>query len=346
MYVTRIGSLVKEAPGWGARVLVGKNGVTFLRHREALGDTLMLTPLARALKKHRPDIRISIATRSPELFANNPHFEEVRDWHLFRDKGTVRLNYRLEQARHPHYVEEMWMDLWDFLTEKKIVSGARPELEGRHPELFLTPDEKKRGLELLGVKGKRTKPILALISGGKLKPTHNREWGYANYVALAEAFAPHADLVQVSGEKPIVLPSTGKPVKTIKAEIRDLAGALSECDAFVTQEGGLMHVARAVNTPSIVIFGGTLLPEHSGYDRMTNLFNKPECSPCRALRHNCMHLKCMVPITPKLVAEHVLKLMAERGFFLPASIAASAGEKWTPPEFVDLKLLEQELAKK
>lgn len=238
-------------------------------------------------------------------------------------------------------MEELWILLWEHLTTCGLAEGKRPPLDGRHPELFLTDAERARGREFAG-SGKR--PLVALISGGKVKPTHNREWGCTNYALLAEALAPHAELLQISGDEDLRIGSEGRPLRRVRAGLREVAAVLACCDAFLTQEGGLMHVARAVGTPTVVIYGGTLLPEHSGYDRMTNIANQTDCSPCRQTRANCTHLKCMVPITPRRVLREIGALLAQRGHVLPEETYAQAPDEWTPPPFVNKEVLARELA--
>jgi heptosyltransferase-2 len=175
--------------------------------------------------------------------------------------------------------------------------------------------------------------VVLLMSGGKTKPTWNREWGFANFQALANALAPHADLMQLSGDRPLQLDG-GAAVRYPRLGVREAAAALAACDAFVTQEGGLMHLARAVSAPTVAIFGGTILPAQSGYAEQTNLFQERECAPCLEQRRNCPHLNCMAAITVRRVFEAVTRLLAQRGFSLPPEAIASAPDRWTPPEFL------------
>ncbi|GMV81554.1 MAG: hypothetical protein AMXMBFR7_27380 [Planctomycetota bacterium] len=340
MFCTHPGRMLAELPGAAWRALSGTKRVVLLKHRAALGDLLMLTPLVRALRKHLPDFRIAVATQQPELFLNNPYIDENRTWHVLRTAATVRVGYELQESDQEHYVEMLWARLWSELAERGAVPAARPPLDGRHPELFLSDAERARGRELLGKRAGR--PAVVLISGGKTRPTHNREWGYANYAALAEALAPHCDLLQISGDEELVFGPARTPVRNLRVGLREAASILAACDAFLTQEGGLMHVARAVEAPCVTIFGGTLWPEHSGYDRMRNLSVRPDCSPCRHTRQNCAHLVCMSPLTPRRVLGEISVLLIARGYAIPPEALERAPDTWTPPPFVDRAALEAE----
>ena len=70
--------MLKEGPGWLLRQVAGPDEVTLLRHRDALGDTLMVTALARGLKKWKPSLRVSVISRRTDVFENNPHIDEDR----------------------------------------------------------------------------------------------------------------------------------------------------------------------------------------------------------------------------------------------------------------------------
>jgi ADP-heptose:LPS heptosyltransferase len=71
---------------------------------------------------------------------------------------------------------------------------------------------------------------------------------------------------------------------------RHAMAVLSVCRAFVGAEGGLHHAAAAVGTSAVVIFGGFISPEVTGYKAHRNLFTgtglgcgmRVDCDHCRA----------------------------------------------------------------
>ncbi len=341
--------MLRQLPLFLLRTFHRSRSITFLHHREALGDTLMLSALARGLKKVRPDVHIAIVSRRPELFFNNPNVDENRGWHLWRSGCVVRAKYGAKDlAGKKHAVEVQWESLWNELAEAKFpgANGSAPALDGTAPEMFLTEAELANARKYFqsGPPQGGT-PNILIGSGGKLKPTHNREWGLSNYQAIADAFAPHAALYQISGEERLT--ARGQPLPDLRnIPVRDAAALFAVCDAMLVQEGGLMHVARAVNAPCVSIFGGFVLPHQTGYDQQTNFSNAPECSPCIPLLTNCFHLKCMVGITPKKVASALEEKIKER-CGVDVSLEPNAlPDIWTPPPFVDRALLEKELQKR
>lgn len=324
--------------------------ITLLHHREALGDTLLLSALARNLKRVRPDVHVALATRRPELFFNNPHVDENRGWHLWRSGCTAGAKYSgKDLGGKLHVIEVQWRTLWRELFKAKFpgVENAEPPApEGLYPELFLTPAElnmARRRVNIANLTSSARKPVVLIGCGGKLKPTHNREWGMENYRAVAEALRPHAALLQISGEERLIVDKHPLP-DLRKIPVRQVAALFAVCDAVLVQEGGLMHVARAVNAPCVSLFGGYVLPAQTGYEQQTNFWSRPACSPCIPLLTNCYHLKCMVGITPRNVLRALAEKIHERsGAVVPEEAIESAPGVWTPPPFVDRALLEREL---
>lgn len=79
-----------------------------------------------------------------------------------------------------------------------------------------------------------------------------------------------------------------------KTTLRDLISLISECDLFLTNDSGPMHIAYAVGTPLMSIFGSTD-PDLTGYREEGSLVinSNVQCSPC--FRRECekKDLLCM-----------------------------------------------------
>jgi len=321
-----IAGLFLQAPGAVLRAWRGRPSIVIVRGRRALGDRLMVTPLLRALKKHVPGLHVTVAARYRDVYLGNPNIDQLRGWHLWESRRTISPG----NVSGAHFVAGMWEDVWRHLVRRGLTEGPCPEIDVR-PELCLTEAEKEWGRAAVA-RPAGSRPVIAMIGGGRTNPTWNREWGFENYCALAAALAPHAELVQIAGGPVTYAP--GETVRFIPADVRQAAAVLAACDAFVTQEGGLMHLAASVGTPTVAIFGGTILPSASGYDGNRNLADQPECSPCLNLQQNCPHLKCMETITVRRVAQELASLLAERGLELSDETVAAAPDTWTPPAFL------------
>jgi len=94
-----------------------------------------------------------------------------------------------------------------------------------------------------------------------------------------------------------------KPVDlTGKTAIGDLPALLSQCQLFLGNDSGAMHVAAAVGLPVVAVFGPT---DPFGTAPVTPrsciVQYKPYCSPCFLRRCPTDH-RCMNNITAEMVA--------------------------------------------
>jgi ADP-heptose:LPS heptosyltransferase len=97
-----------------------------------------------------------------------------------------------------------------------------------------------------------------------------------------------------------------------KTTIRETAAVLAASEMFVGLEGFLIHLARAVDCPAVVVFGGRARPEIFGYGCNVNLYDDIDCAPC-GLRDGCPHaMKCMTAISPERVAVAARELAQRR----------------------------------
>jgi len=97
-----------------------------------------------------------------------------------------------------------------------------------------------------------------------------------------------------------------------KTNLRQLAALISECDAFITNDSGPMHIASALRVPIVAIFGSTdrtvTGPLGEGHKV---IFKDISCSPC--LKRECpeKHLKCMTEVSTDDVFNALLKVLPE-----------------------------------
>ena len=91
---------------------------------------------------------------------------------------------------------------------------------------------------------------------------------------------------------------------------RYAAAALSKARAFIGTEGGLGHAAAAVGVPSVIIFGGFISPQVTGYDMHRNLFTGTGLG-C-GMRIDCKHCReAMDKITVDEVMTNLKELLSD-----------------------------------
>lgn len=103
-----------------------------------------------------------------------------------------------------------------------------------------------------------------------------------------------------------------------KTSLRLLASLLSECDMFITNDSGPMHMASALSVPVIAIFGSTDSKETGPFGEGHKVVDKMvSCSPC--LKRECPedHHQCMTEISTDDVFNALKELLPkEKAVFL------------------------------
>lgn len=94
-----------------------------------------------------------------------------------------------------------------------------------------------------------------------------------------------------------------------ETSLREVMALISRCRVFVTNDSGLMHIAGALNVPTVAIFGSTDPTATSPPGDRNIIVRKPvDCSPC--LKTVCpTDFRCMNLIMTAEVAETVCAIM-------------------------------------
>jgi heptosyltransferase-2 len=103
-----------------------------------------------------------------------------------------------------------------------------------------------------------------------------------------------------------IIPDLRKPETLVNVAghttLRELVSVIAECDVFLTNDSGPLHIAYAVGTPMVAIFGSTdpeLTGPPPGPEGANAVIMAPDtpCSPCfeRSCKQNDM--QCMYAIT-------------------------------------------------
>ncbi len=96
-----------------------------------------------------------------------------------------------------------------------------------------------------------------------------------------------------------------------KTTLMQLGALIESCDLYLTCDSGPMHIAAAVETPTIALFGPTSPIRHGPYGESHEIIEKPvECRPCykrKCMRKDRPHL-CMTEIDPDAVVTQILRM--------------------------------------
>ncbi len=256
----------------------------------SLGDDLLCTAvLHEASRRGRP---MTMFSNRPELFFHNPDPQAVRpiDDHylaVLRRLGRPAIAPYYATApsepNPPHVIADMCR-----------LAGLDGDIQLR-PWLYLTDQERQAAPRLPQQVAIHSSGLSAAI------PYPTKEWGAERFASLSRLLAPRYNLVQLGSPRDPVLPGVKLDLRG-RTSLREAAAVLANSEAFVGLEGFLVHLARAVDTPAVVIHGGRVPPSLFGYVANHNLHAHPPCSPC-GLRDGCPHnVACMTAIAPESVA--------------------------------------------
>lgn len=145
-------------------------------------------------------------------------------------------------------------------------------------ELFFSSDELRAA--------ERVAPSFVLIEPNVKRSAPNKQWPRERYQEVA-------DLLRRDGIR-VAQFATGPLLRGVEPmathDFRDALALLTRAALYIGPEGGLHHGAAALGVPAVVIFGGFISPQITGYQRHVNLFTGDDlgcgrtapCAHCRA----------------------------------------------------------------
>ncbi len=149
---------------------------------------------------------------------------------------------------------------------------------------------------------------------------HTKRWALENFAAVITQLQKRlgAGILLTGSPAEIPLGESLEQVARVEAinligktTLMQLGALIESCKLYLTCDSGPMHIAAAVGTPTIALFGPTSPMRHGPYGENHVVIEKPvECRPC--YKRNCMredlpHL-CMTEIDPSEVIAQILKV--------------------------------------
>jgi ADP-heptose:LPS heptosyltransferase len=264
-----------------------------------MGDVILTTPLVRAIKKKRPDIRITYLAESPyhSLLENHPDVNVVLSYNPNSLMSQMKLVKQMMKSRYDLSIDlfgnprSAWLTFFSgaryriggnfrgrklFYTHRlkddgKPKSAVRFHLQYLYPlelgesvsdpTIFLAEEEIDWGKKYLQEQGYDLgKHIIGMHPGAswpakRWLPERFGELGKR----LIEKYQAQLFFTMGPGEETLVnsvIRNCGCPASPPRLLlIRQLASVLSQFDLFITNDCGPMHLAPAVGTRTIGIFG-------------------------------------------------------------------------------------------
>jgi ADP-heptose:LPS heptosyltransferase len=281
-----------------------------LRFGRSPGDTMLCTAVLHELRK-RGETGLWMESNLPPLFLGSPDVDVVIP---YGRRVRRLLKWAGGRPVFPAY------DPWDSETDLSpgpdghiISCMCRHVLTGEvslRPYLHLDEEEKHAAEFATGA-------VVIQSSGLSAAQTMaNKNWGAGRMQEVARLLGANHRLIQIGG--------AGDPLLDGVADHRGLplrpcAGILSRAACFVGLAGFFMHLSRAVECRSVIVYGGREAPWQSGYIANENLASDIECAPCWQ-RNRCDHdRRCMTEIMPLDVSQAVERQLGRAGQPLPVA---------------------------
>jgi hypothetical protein len=252
-----------------------------------IGDGLLCTVMFRELRR-RNHHKLWITSNHTALFVGNEDVDAAIPPLYRYDAVMKRLGVKVVYPWYTSYNPAFDRD--EPVPEQHIISVMcqRAGITGPialRPYIFLSEAEKQRG---------RLRPRQIAIQSSGLTAKHamtNKNWYTESYQHVVTALSSRFDFVQLgSASDP---PLSGALDLRGKTSLRETAAVLAGSLAFVGQVGFLMHLARAVDCFSVIVYGGRETPAQSGYSCNENLHSQVSCSPCWRLNTCPYDRKCL-----------------------------------------------------
>ena len=266
-----------------------------------LGETVLTTPVIRALRQHFRDAYIAymVAPTREDLVAANPHLNEV----LTYQASVPKLIYQIARRRFQMAIvlqPTFRLVLHTFLARipcrvgfetnaggQKLLSVAVPNNTAQHETQRYLDVVRALGIEVIDAEPEvfvdktgtawvnnfleseqlnDNRPIIGLNPGAA---TAYRRWEASNFAVLGdrlhEIYGAHIVITTGPREGELATQVAKQmaypPVIVNQATAMELAALLQRCDLYISNDTGPMHLSTAVKTPTVAVFGASNLTQ-------------------------------------------------------------------------------------
>lgn len=260
------------------------NKINFIAADGALGDTLAITAAVKKLYELHNE-KISVATRYPDIWENNPYVNEILQYEY-----NTYYSKNISPCR-----------TWDC----NIIQNCFNQLGLKYnknilPELYLSNDEILYSKDILKNYESNKKIAVCLNSSADI-----RDIRYHNILPLLKKLKKlDYKLISISKYSSIKYSYNNQIVYDIEnifdknlnnTTLREIFSIINECDLYLGVDTGLFQASVALNKPQVVFFtnNGCI---NNAYKNTKYVQSNTECSnACRiAPLSNCMaNNRCM-----------------------------------------------------
>jgi heptosyltransferase-2 len=263
----------------------------------SIGDILLTTPLARALKRRHPSAELFCVTKQAmaPLVADNPHFSGVVTLAPGEPIGDLARRLRALAPTHGLDLHGSLRSAalrllvrgarWSGYSKRKLARtaliGTKIDLYGKHlsvaeryfeaarsldvrpdggpPEFFLGAAARERIARWLDARGLGSQPFAALAPGAAHA---TKRWPIAHWQQLAARLSTSGyAIIAVGGPGDRGLAAqlgAGAVNAAGEFSLQETGACLARAKVLVSGDTGVMHMASGVGTPVVALFGPTV----------------------------------------------------------------------------------------
>lgn len=140
-------------------------------------------------------------------------------------------------------------------------------------------------------------------------PMRNKQWYPERFQALVDRLRGEFDFIQLGSAMDPPL-DHARDLRGATS-IRQAAAILHHARLYIGTVGFLMHLARAVECPSVIVYGGRESPWQSGYICNANIYSPVPCAPCWRWNTCDFNRKCMDDISVDEVVLAIYQWLAK-----------------------------------
>jgi len=179
-------------------------------------------------------------------------------------------------------------------------------------EIYLTKQEKESASKF--IKNNKLKNIIGIAPGGADNPAQQaaiKRWPTENYISLINKLK-NKQFILFGGNNDIktcnkIKEKTKNTINTAgKLTLKQSAALIQSCKLFITHDAGPMHLAAAVKTKLIALFGPTQAERFA--PKNATVIKSKVCKPCYDIYGNfkdCKSKKCMESITVDNISKKI-----------------------------------------
>ncbi len=241
-------------------------------------------------------------------------------WWFWQGRVTNRLGYECNGRRllltHGIPLQENIQNQHLVVTYKKLLEPLGIALSDTRPRLFLKEEEVEQARILLHHHGVEDKRIIVGINPGATYGSA-KCWLPERFREVTQRLLKNPQVVVVyfgdQSATPLVKQiCQGLSSRAINlaglTSLRELVSLISLCDVLLTNDSGPMHMADALGTPIVALFGSTNEVVTGPYGAGKVIHKHVECSPC--YQRTCpIDFRCMKQIEALEVYNEILSII-------------------------------------